>query len=141
MFSHNFPVLSKFTVPIFWVLGTVWISASPKICKKHLTLECFVFSYFSHSFFTFPMFGDNTTDVKTNENFYFWSQFNANVYVKLFTREIILFCSWSRLNISIFDPFVIEVWKNIQCRRAGSVCYSSVSIGIGIQSECQSEFF
>ena len=61
VFSHSFPVLSKFTIPMFWVFGTVWISASPKIWKKHLT---------------FPMFGDNTTDVKTNENFLFLIPFS-----------------------------------------------------------------
>ena len=98
VFFHNFPVLSKFTM--FWVLGTVWISASTKICKKHLTLERFVFSYFLRTFFPFPFpslafprFGDNTTDVKTNEFFYFLSHFHTNIYVKLFINELNLFCS------------------------------------------------
>ena len=59
-----------------------------------------------------PCFGDNTTDVKTNEkSFYFWPHFHPNVCVKLFTKEVNLFCSWVRPNISILDPFVKEVWK------------------------------
>ena len=94
MFSLTFPVLCKFTFPIFWklygfllhrkylrnpllwnvcvfpyfsliigihffhILGIVWISASPKIGKKPITLGCL---FFSHTFpvlweFTFPMF-------------------------------------------------------------------------------------
>ena len=141
MFSHNFPVLSKFTIPMFWVLGTVWLSASPKIWKKHLNLGCFfpiLFPYFLH----FPHFlGTILLMWKQMKTFYFWSHFHTNVYVKLFTKELNLFCSWTRPNISIFDHFVIEVWKCIQYRRAGSVFYSSVLIGIGLQSECQSEFF
>ena len=49
LFSHNFPILSKFTIPMFWVLGIVRISASREINKKYLTLECSVFSYFYRS--------------------------------------------------------------------------------------------
>ena len=49
VFSHNFPVLSKFTIPMFWVLGILRISGSREINKKHLTLECSVSSYFSLS--------------------------------------------------------------------------------------------
>ena len=63
VFSHNFSVLSTLTIPIFWVLGIAWISTSREICKKHLTLECSIFSYFS--------LGDNTIDVKTSEKFLF----------------------------------------------------------------------
>ena len=40
--------------------------------------------------------------------FDFWSHFHANVSVKLFTKELNLFCTWAWLNISIFGPFVIE---------------------------------
>ena len=64
--------------------------------------------------------------------FYFLSHFHTNVYVKLFIKELNLFCSWARPNISIFDPFVIEVWKCIQYRRAGSVFYGSVSIAMNM---------
>ena len=64
--------------------------------------------------------------------FYFLSHFHTNVYVKLFIKELNLFCSLARPNISIFDPFVIEVWKCIQYRRAGSVFYGSVSIAMNM---------
>ena len=49
MFSHTFPIW-KSTFLVFWGLGILWVSASRKICKKHLSLKCSVFSYF------FPMF-------------------------------------------------------------------------------------
>ena len=54
-----------------------------------------------------PYFGANTTNVMWF--FYFWSHVHMNVYVKLFTKEVNLFCSWVRPNISISDPFLIEV--------------------------------
>ena len=47
VFSHNFLVLSKFTIPMFWFLEIVWFSAFREICKKHYTLECSVFQTFS----------------------------------------------------------------------------------------------
>ena len=142
MFSHNFPVLSKFTIPMFWVLGTVWLSASPKIWKKHLNLGCFfpiLFPYFLH----FPHFlGTILLMWKQMKTFYFWSHFHTNVYVKLFTKELNLFCSWAPTQYQHLRSLCYRsIWKCIQCRRAGSVFYSSASIGIGIQSECQSEFF
>ena len=46
--------------------------------------------------------------------FNFWSNFHTNVYVKLFAKEVNLFCSWVRPNICVLDPFDIEVWKYIQ---------------------------
>ena len=87
---------------------------------------------FSHNFpvlleFTFPYFEDNTTDVKTDENFYLRSRFHSKVCVELFTKKINLSCCWARSNICISDPFVIEVWKYIQYRRVDSVFYSSAS--------------
>ena len=70
VFFLSFPVQSKFTVPMFCVLGIVWISASRKICKKHLNV------LFSHTFAVlrkslYPYFGGNTTDMETNEKFLF----------------------------------------------------------------------
>ena len=41
------------------ILGIVWVSASPKIFEKPITLECFFFHTFPILWeFTFPMFGD-----------------------------------------------------------------------------------
>ena len=62
--------------------------------------------------------------------FYFWSYFHTNVYVKLFSKEVNLFYAWARPNISILDPFVIEVWKYMQYRGVGSAFYGSASITI-----------
>ena len=50
------------------VLEIVSITASGEIVQKHLPLECSVFPYFYIlSEITFPIFGDNTTDVRTNK--------------------------------------------------------------------------
>ena len=134
VFSHTFPVLWKSTFPMFWVLGIVWISASREICKKQLTLdlECFVFSYFSRTIGNhFPhVLGTILLMWRLMKIFYFWSHFHTNVYVKLFTKEVNLFCSWARPNTCILDPFDIEVWKYIQYRSVGSVFYGSDSIAI-----------
>ena len=132
VFSHTFPVLWKSTFPMFWVLGIVWISASCEICKKHLTLECCVFSYFSLTIGNhFPhVLGTTLLMWRLMKIFYFWYHFHTKVYVKLFTKEVNLFCSWTRPNICILDSFGIEVWKHIQYRRAVSVFYRSDSIAI-----------
>ena len=62
--------------------------------------------------------------------FYFWSHFYTNVNVKLFTKELNLFCSWARPSINIFDHFVIEVWIPLQ------QCFNwnrnSIGMSIGI---------
>ena len=131
-FPHNFPVLSKFTIPIFWVLKIIWIFASREICKKHLTLECSVFSYFSRTIENhFPyVFGAMLLIWRLMKNFYLWSHFQTNVSVKLFTKEVNPFCSWAWPNISILDPFAIEVGKYIHYRRVSSVFYGSSSIAI-----------
>ena len=126
-FPMLFRVLWKSAFPIFWVWGIVWISASREICKKHLTLECSVFPYvsrtignhFAHVLGAVPLMW------RLMKIFYFWSHFHTNVYVKLFTKEVNLFCSWARPNICIS-----EVWKYIQHRRVGSVFYGSDSIAI-----------
>ena len=91
------------------------------------------------------------------KSFYFWSHFHTTIYLKLFTKEVNLFCSWARPSISILGPFVIEIWEYEQYRRVGSVFYDSVSncnipmnitIGIrlkihqsGLQQKCISEDF
>ena len=91
------------------------------------------------------------------KSFYFWSHFDTSVYLKLFTKEVNLFCSRARPSISILGPFVIEVWKYIQYRRVGSAFYGSAStynipmnitIGIrlkidpsGLQQKCISRDF
>ena len=118
MSSHALAVLWKSTFPMFWVLEIVWISASREICKKQLTLECSVFSYFSRTIGNhFPhVLGTILLMWRLMKIFYFWSHFHTNVYVKLFTKEINLFYSWARPNICILDPFDIEVWKYIQYR-------------------------
>ena len=56
VFSRIFPLTTG--IHFFHILGIVWISASPKIGKKPITLGCL---FFSHTFpvlweFTFPMF-------------------------------------------------------------------------------------
>ena len=74
---------------------------------------CFfiLFTYYRKSLS--PCFGDKLLMWKLMKNVYFWSHFYTNVYVKLLTKEVNLFCSWARPNISILDPFVIEVNRNI----------------------------
>ena len=116
LWKSTFPVLWKSTFPVFWVLGIVWISDSREIYKKHSTLECSVFSYFSRTIANhFPhVLGTTLLMWRLIKTFYFWSHFHANVYVKLFTEEVNLFCSWARPNIRILDPFDIEVWKYIR---------------------------
>ena len=123
MLSHNFTVLSKFTIPIFWVLGTVWISASPKMCKKHLTLECFVFSYFPRTVFTFPMFCGQ----------YYWCEdiISDPIFTQMFMwnsslRNSTYFVPGPRPNISIFDPFVIEVYGNVYSTEEQVVSFTAV---------------
>ena len=124
-FSHNFSVLSKLTIPISWDLGIVWISFSSKMCQKQLTLECSVFS-FRYYWKYFPNVSVTILLMwETMENFYLWAHFHTNVSVKLFTKEVNLFCSWAR---PILNPFVIEVWKYIQYGRVGSVFYGGDSI-------------
>ena len=86
VFSHAFPVLWKSTFPMFWVLGIVWISASREICKKHLTLECSVFSYFSRTIRNHfsHVLGTILLMWRLMKIFYFLYHFHTNVYVKLF---------------------------------------------------------
>ena len=88
---------------------------------------CFLITFLHYRKSLSPCFGDNITDVKTNEKFYFWSHFHRIVYLKLLTKEVNLFCFWTRPSIIILGPFVIEVWKYIQYRRVGSVFYGSAS--------------
>ena len=112
-------------------------------------MYCFVLFWpvlFSHTFpilpeITFPMFLGWTILLmwRLMKMFYFWSHFiHTNVYVKLFTKEVNLFCSWVGPNICILDSFDIEVWKYIQYRRAGSVlrkwfiCNIPMNMAIGI---------
>ena len=110
----------------FWKLyGFVFIAKNVKNIWSWNVL-------FSHTFpvlseITFPMCWDNSTDVKTHQKTFFWSHFYTNVYMKLFTEEVNLFYSWGRPNICISDPFAIEAWRYIQCRRVGSVFYGSAS--------------
>ena len=147
VFSYIFPVLWKPTFPMLWelyiqethkfeiflfsrtlgidfphVLGIVWISASRKICKKPLTFEYSVFPYFSRTIgIHFPhVLGTMLLTWKLIKNFYFRSHFHSNFYLKLFNKEVNLFCCWARSNICISDTFAIEVWEYIQYRRAGS---------------------
>ena len=131
-FSHNFSIWNKFTIPMFLVLEIVWIYASCKKNEKHLTLDCSVCScffcpienHFPHILVTILLTG------RLMKIFYFESHFHTNVYVKLFTKEVNLFCSWARPNISILDSFIIEVWKYMQYKRVSSVFYGSASIAI-----------
>ena len=141
VFSCTLPVLWKSTFPMFWVLGIVWISASREICKKHLTLECSVFSYVSGTIGNHfaHVLGTILLMWRLMKIFYFWSHFHTNVYVKLFNEEVNLFCSWARPNICTSAPFDIEVWKYIQYRKVGSVFYRSDSIAIFLWI-CQLEF-
>ena len=114
------------------VLGIVWISASRKMCKKHSTLKCSVFSYFSFTIGNlFPhVLGTILLMGRLMKIFYFWSHLHINVYLKLFTIEVNLCCSWARPNICILDPFDIKVWKYVQYRRVDSVFYGSDSIAM-----------
>ena len=130
MFSYSFPLLSKFTIPMFWVLGVIWISASRKIYKKHLNLN----ALFSHTFpvlseSLFHVLGDNTADMKNNEKLLFlisfphkplWENHHLGVQPILFL---------SPTNFSISHPLVTEICKYIQYRRVGSV-HGIVSIAI-----------
>ena len=74
VFFHNFPVLSKFTILMFWELYEFLLLSK---CVRN-TWPWNVL--FSHTFPVLsslsPCFGDNTTDVKTNENFLFLIPFS-----------------------------------------------------------------
>ena len=142
VFSHTCPVLWKSTFPIFWVSGIVWISIYREICKKNLTFECSVFSYASRTIrIHFPyVLGIILLMWRLMKKFYFWSHFHTNVYVKLFTKEVNLFCLRDRPNICISDSFAIKVWKYVQYRRGRSVllrmcfnCNISMNMIIGIR--------
>ena len=112
------------------VLGIIWISASRKICRRSLTLEYSVFTYFSLTIgihFSHVL-GTILLMLNLINNFYLQSHFHANVYVKLCTKKVNLFCCWARSNICISDPFAIEVWKYIQHRGIGSFFYHSTAI-------------
>ena len=88
-------------------LGIVWISVSRKVCEKHLTLECSIFSYF------FPTIRNHVPHVlwkilltwRLTKKFYLRSYFHSNVYVKLFNKELNLFCCWTQSKICISNPF------------------------------------
>ena len=104
VFCHTFLVLWKSTFTMFWVLGIVWISASCEICMKHLTLECSVYSCFSHAVGNhfLHVLGTIILTWGLMKIFYFWSHFHTKVYAKLFSKEVNLFCSWAQPNISPF---------------------------------------
>ena len=138
MLSHSFPLLSKFTIAMFWVWGIVWFSASREICKKHLTLECSVFSYFSRTIENpFPhvlgtillmwrlMKKVLTSDPISTQTFVWNSSLRKSTY---FAPEYDPIPNTQY--DPILDPFVKEVWKYIQYRRVGSVFYGSGSIEI-----------
>ena len=103
VFSHTFPVLWEFTFPIFWDL--YGFPLFPKYVRNTWPWDVLLSHTFPILSSLSPCFGDNTTDVKT----LFLIPFSHKCYVKLFTKELNLFCSWAGPNISIFDPFVIEV--------------------------------
>ena len=131
VFFHSFPVLWKSTFPMFWVLGIYGFLLLAKNVRRTWPWNVL----FSQAFLVLaeiipPCFGDNTTDVKTNEICYFWYHFHTNIYKKLFIEEANLICFWARPNICILDPFNIEVWKYIQYRIVGSGLYGSDSIAI-----------
>ena len=104
------------------VLGIAWISALRKISNQHLTLEYSIFPYFSRTTgIHFPcLFGAILLMWKLIKTFYFRSYFDSNICVKLFTKEVNLFCCWARAIICISGPFLTEVWKYIQYWRVGS---------------------
>ena len=103
LFSRNFPVLSKFTIPMFSVLGVEWISASREICKKHLNLECLImlFPYYRKSFshvyevFVTQLFLEYSQSIQENKRY--------GVHLKLRcvkTRKIVIF--QNALCVSLF---------------------------------------
>ena len=89
----------------------------------------FCFLILSPYFLPFPhVLGTILLMLRLTKIFYFLSHFRTNVYVKLFTKGLNLLCSWARPNINIFYPFVIEVQRCKQYRRAGSVFYGSFQL-------------
>ena len=79
---------------------------------------CFLirFRYYRQSLC--PCFRDNTTDVKTNENFLFLIPFpHKHRKSTYFVSEPIQYLH--------FRSFDIEVWKYIQYRRVGSAFYGN----------------
>ena len=71
LFSHNFSVLSKLTISMFWVLRILGILRFMLLAKyiKNTWLCNVLFFHTFHilSKITFPMFRGQTADVKTNE--------------------------------------------------------------------------
>ena len=93
------------------------------MCKKHLTLECFVFSYFPRTVFTFPMFCGQ----------YYWCEdiISDPIFTQMFMwnsslRNSTYFVPGPLPNISIFDPFVIEVYGNVYSTEEQVVSFTAV---------------
>ena len=101
-------------IHLSYVFGIVCISASRKVCKKHLTFWHLNVLFF----YTFPI-GNNYLHVlgkillmwRFTKNFHFRSHFHSNLYAKLFTKEINLYCFWAQSSTGISNPFAIEIWN------------------------------
>ena len=134
MLSHSFPLLSKFTIAMFWVWGIVWFSAFREICKKHLTLECSVFSYFSRTIENpFPhVLGTILLMWRLMKKVLISNPISTQTFVwNSSLRKSTYFASeYDPISYDPIDPFVKEVWKYIQYRRVVSVFYGSGSIEI-----------
>ena len=103
-----------------------------KYLKDPWFLNVCVFPYFSHTIGIHFSHALGTIPLmrKLIKLFYFRFHFHSNIHVNLFTKEVILLCCWARPNICVSDPFVIDVWKYLQCRRVETVFYGSASVAI-----------
>ena len=112
------------------ILGIVWISKHVKYIRNPWIWNVYIFPYVFRTIeICFPhVLGTKLLLWKWIKDFYFHSHFQSGVYVKLFTKEVDLFCRLVQSNICIWDPFAIEVWKYIQYRIADSVFHSTASV-------------
>ena len=86
-------------IHLSYVFEIVCISASRKVCKKHLT------------FWHLNVLGKILLMWRFTKNFHFRSHFHSNLYAKLFTKEINLYCFWAQSSTGISNPVAIEIWN------------------------------
>ena len=110
-----------------------------KYVRKAWFCNVSVFTYFSRTIENnFPhVLGTMLQMRKLIKHFCFWSHFHSNVYVKLFTKEVNLFCCQAQSYVCISCPFAIETSKYAKYRRVDSVfcinfCINPMNVAVRI---------
>ena len=94
MFSHTCPLPWEFTFPTL-ELGMICFPILFRTIGNH----------FPHFLGAILLMG------RLMKIFSFRSHFHPNIYLKLFIKEVNLFCCWTQSNICISDPFVIGKYR------------------------------